>query len=513
MSQGWRSWPFVLVALVCGFSGAARVPAASAAVNGVSVTVFPWAGFGNFAKNVNIEDDPFFGVNVGLMFHRYVGIEGHIGTSSTKTVNGFTTYAQPVLTGAVRHDVDVLHYGGQLVVNLRPSAWFDPYVAAGWQEAQLDFADKDSVANHRYQNGLEFGGGVKIRLTNRIAARAEFRDALWKFPVGTPPPAGHDGTDNQFYTAGIEIGLGGTTAGKKVADADMDGVPDRKDKCPGTPAGARVDLNGCPIDSDNDGVADGIDTCPNTPTGATVDAHGCPTDTDGDGVFDGIDKCADTPHGAVVDATGCPKDSDGDGVPDGIDQCADTPANTKVDARGCTLVVDSDNDGVPDDRDLCPFTPANAKVDKDGCPITLTERETQLLDKGTITERNIHFETAKWDILPESNAVLDDIGHTLIQWPRLRIEIGGHADARGSDAYNLDLSGKRANAVLEYLVAKFPQITHDQYTAKGYGEGVPVATNKTAAGMALNRRVEFKVLNQEELKKERERRRTLQKGE
>jgi len=172
-------------------------------------------------------------------------------------------------------------------------------------------------------------------------------------------------------------------------------------------------------------------------------------------------------------------------------------------------VTDADNDGVPDDKDLCPFTPANTKVDKDGCPITLNERETELLDKGRITERNIHFETAKWDILPESTPVLDEIGAILIQWPRLRIEIGGHCDWRGSDAYNQELSEKRSQAVLDYLVSKYPQITRDQYSAKGYGEKQPVATNKTVEGMAMNRRVEFKVLNTEELKKERERRRNV----
>ena len=80
-------------------------------------------------------------------------------------------------------------------------------------------------------------------------------------------------------------------------------------------------------------------------------------------------------------------------------------------------------------------------------------------------------------------------------------------------SHNLNLSEKRANAVLDYLVSKYPQITRDQYTAKGYGERQPVATNKTTEGMAQNRRVEFKVLNPEELTKERERRRTLQKGE
>ena len=175
------------------------------------------------------------------------------------------------------------------------------------------------------------------------------------------------------------------------------------------------------------------------------------------------------------------------------------------------MVTDADGDGVPDDKDLCPFTPTNVKVDKDGCPIELSERETQLLDKGRITERNIHFMTAKWEILPESQPILDELGKILIQWPRLRIEIGGHTDARGSDAYNHDLSEKRANAVLEYLTSKFPSITREQYTAKGYGESQPVGSNKTVEGMAMNRRVEFKVLNRDALKKEIERRKMLQK--
>src|SRR5439155_16926907 len=186
---------------------------------------------------------------------------------------------------------------------------------------------------------------------------------------------------------------------------------------------------------------------------------------------------------------------------------------TRVDARGCPVVTDSDGDGVPDDKDLCPNTPANAKVDKDGCPIELNERQTELLDKGRITERNIHFETAKWTILPESYPILDDIGAILIQWPRLEIEIGGHADARGSDAYNLDLSDKRAHAVLDYLLQKYPQLDRNHFSAKGYGERVPVATNRTIEGMAMNRRVEFKVTNPEELTRERERRKTLQKSD
>jgi OOP family OmpA-OmpF porin len=464
-----------------------------AQVNGPSFTVEPWGGYANFAKNVNINDAGVFGATVGFSPYRYLAVEGHLGRVASSSVFGYTPYALTPPPGATEQDLDVLHYGFDLAFMFRPSAWFTPYVLGGWQEGRIHFANEDSVPKAIYQNGLEFGGGVKIHVASRVAIRVEFRDALWKFPEGTPPPAGTDGTDNQFYTAGVEFALGGKTgpheekteAAAAVAiepglDSDHDTVPDKDDQCPNTPVGARVDARGCPIDSDNDGVPDGIDTCPNTPTGA------------------------------VVDATGCPKDSDNDGVPDGIDQCADTPAGTKVDAKGCPVVTDSDNDGVPDDKDLCPFTQANVKVDKDGCPIELTERETELLDKGRITERNIHFETAKWDILPESEPVLNDIGTILIQWPRLQIEVGGHCDARGSDAYNLDLSEKRANAVLDYLVSHFPQITRGQYSAKGFGERVPVATNKTVEGMAMNRRVEFKVLNTEELTKEKERRRTVQ---
>lgn len=89
------------------------------------------------------------------------------------------------------------------------------------------------------------------------------------------------------------------------ADSDGDGVPDDKDKCPGTPKGVKVDENGCAADSDGDGVPDYLDQCPNTPKGIAVDSKGCPMDSDGDGVPDYLDKCPGTPPGVNVDADGC----------------------------------------------------------------------------------------------------------------------------------------------------------------------------------------------------------------
>jgi len=93
-----------------------------------------------------------------------------------------------------------------------------------------------------------------------------------------------------------------------------------------------------PKDSDGDGVIDDKDKCPTTPAGRKVNAEGCELDSDGDGVVDGLDKCPTTPAGRKVDANGCEMDGDKDGVVDGLDKCLTTPAGDKVDKDGCTLL-------------------------------------------------------------------------------------------------------------------------------------------------------------------------------
>jgi outer membrane protein OmpA-like peptidoglycan-associated protein len=280
-------------------------------------------------------------------------------------------------------------------------------------------------------------------------------------------------------------------------DSDGDGVLDEQDHCANTPRGAVVDSQGCPVDSDGDAVPDGIDQCANTPRGAKVDAKGCTMDSDGDGVVDGIDQCGSTPKGAKVDARGCPVDSDGDGIPDGVDQCADTARGAKVDAKGCPK--DSDGDGVPDGIDQCADTPKGAKIDAKGCPIT--PKEAELLDTGTLRLQQVYFDSREATLKPESYPALDEVGQILTKWPQLKLEVGGHTDNRAGDAFNKDLSQKRAQAVLDYLVQKFSGINRSQFTVVGYGESQPLTSNGTDAGRAQNRRVEFKVLNREVLKK------------
>ncbi len=374
-----------------------------------------------------------------------------------------------------------------------------PYVTAGMG---YGLSHGGPLAPEKQERGAPaLGLGLLLNvLDQRTYLRFEAKDVMFR-------DRGVTEFSNHFaLTAGIQRVYGG-----KAKDQDLDGVRDWNDKCPNTPIGAKVDATGCPIDSDGDKVFDGLDKCEGTIRGCTVDKNGCPTDQDQDGVCDGLDQCADTPKGATVDSKGCPSDSDGDGVFDGLDQCASTPAGAKVDDKGCP--IDSDGDGVFDGLDACENTPAGLKVDAKGCPIELIERETELLDTGMIRLNNVNFETAKSDILPESFQTLDAVGNLLLRWPQLKLEIGGHTDSRGSATANQKLSEARAKAVETYLLTKFPGLKDAQYTPKGYGESKPIAPNTTEDGMAMNRRVEFVVMNKDVLKKEIEKRRLLQQGE
>jgi outer membrane protein OmpA-like peptidoglycan-associated protein len=106
---------------------------------------------------------------------------------------------------------------------------------------------------------------------------------------------------------------------------------------------------------------------------------------------------------------------------------------------------------------------------------------------------NVLFDTDKAIIKPESNQTLDDVAAILESCEGAAFEIAGHTDFRESDAYNIDLSQRRVAAVRLALAERGVDVTG--YVARGYGEREPIATNATAEGMRLNRRVEFRPLS------------------
>ncbi|MCC6207257.1 MAG: OmpA family protein [Gammaproteobacteria bacterium] len=287
--------------------------------------------------------------------------------------------------------------------------------------------DGEKGTNPMVNAGLGF---LSNALSDTVALRAEAR---YRYDGDNESLASEDAFGDWIISLGVNIPLGGDPAPAAVPAVAAMAEP--------APAAA-------PLDSDNDGVNDSTDACPNSPAGAKVDARGCDLDSDSDGVPDSSDRCPDSPVGTRVDAHGCEVDSDGDGVIDSKDRCPDTAAGVKVDVRGCEI-------------------------------------------KEVIELPGVNFETGSAQLVTASASVLDEAAGTLIKHPEIKAEVAGHTDNTGAHAFNVDLSQRRAETVMQYLVAK--GVPAGNLTARGYGPDQPVADNATKDGRAANRRVELRI--------------------
>ena len=201
--------------------------------------------------------------------------------------------------------------------------------------------------------------------------------------------------------------------------------------CPGR----QILDKGCPIeDADKDTIEDWTDMCPNTPAGMKVNALGCEIDTDGDGVMDSVDKC-----------------------PTVFAQTAD----------GCPPVAAAAPEPVPAPAPAPAAAPA-------GKPI--------------MTFEDVNFDFDKATLRPTAAAKIDK-AVAYVKETEGEFELKGYADSIGSEAYNLKLSQRRADAVRNAMIKQGAPA--DRITAKGYGEASPAASNSTKAGRSQNRRVEL----------------------
>nr|WP_239577414.1 OmpA family protein [Archangium primigenium] len=346
-----------------------------------------------------------------------------------------------------------------------PGRW-RPFVLAGLG-AHSSFTGRTGVDQVGNDSDFAFhwGLGLKYDLAPRLSLRADARHLL-------PPSRQGMGVTNDFELhAGLSYRFGGAASVQSPPagprDTDGDGITDDTDKCPleAEDKDGFQDEDGCPDpDNDQDGVPDAVDQCVNQAetVNQVDDADGCPeTDEDGDGVLGSQDKCpleAEDKDG-FQDEDGCPDpDNDQDGVPDAADQCP-----TEQETR-------------------------NGFQDGDGCPDELPKG----VQRFTGVISGIQFKAASDTIQASSHALLNEAVTVLKEHPDVRLEISGHTSADGDAQLNQDLSQRRAEAVKQYLRAR--GIEASRLSAQGFGSSRPLAPNDTAAGREKNRRIEFRLL-------------------
>lgn len=226
-------------------------------------------------------------------------------------------------------------------------------------------------------------------------------------------------------------------------------------------------------------------------------------DSDGDGYPDSIDGCPELKEDGEepYPGDGCPisSDRDGDGIVDLQDKCPDDPEDRDQlqDTDGCPE-KDADADGVLDVRDACPLVPGIEQGDpkRDGCSARAPQKLVVEADKGELRLLEpVQFETGTAEIKATSYPLLDEVVGVMTDAPDIRIAVHGHTDSRGSAAYNKELSLRRARAVVKYLIDK--GVSPARLEAQGFGPDQPIASNDTDEGRATNRRVEFKILEQD----------------
>jgi OmpA-OmpF porin, OOP family len=333
--------------------------------------------------------------------------------------------------------------------------WFDPSLNIGGGYNFFGDASAGTV------NG---GVGITFWFSEQVGLQLQ---SVYKHSFDDNRVADLDVPTHIQHFAGLTFKFGGK-------DTDGDGIYDKEDACP--EVAGLPEFKGCP-DTDSDGIQDSEDACPDE--AGTKELNGCP-DNDGDGIINSEDACPEDKGTKMMN--GCP-DADGDGVADKDDNCP-TVAGAKENA-GCPW-PDTDGDGVADKDDKCPTVVGT--VANNGCPEVSDDTMKKLNDYG----KTILFNSGKASFQKQTIPVLEAMTAILKEYPTAKFSLEGHTDSTGSEALNQKLSEERAAAVKNFLIEN--GIDASRLSSKGFGESMPVDSNKTSKGKANNRRVEVKLV-------------------
>ncbi|MFO7570332.1 MAG: OmpA family protein [Smithellaceae bacterium] len=254
-----------IVFLVAFLALAAFASTGYAQVKAGAVYVSPTLGGYMFEGNEDMDNSLSLGLRAGYNFTKYFGLEG------------FVHYVPTDINTPEKGSLNFVGYGIEGIFNILPDRALVPFLAVGVGGVHYSNAYERTTEDKKNKIAVDYGAGVKYFLTENFALRGDVRHVI-------PFDGIHS---NLLYTVGLVISFGGASkavaaplpvapVAPAVIDSDKDGVPDDRDKCPGTPAGVAVDQDGCPLDSDKDGVPDYLDKCPGTPAGVKVDKDGCP---------------------------------------------------------------------------------------------------------------------------------------------------------------------------------------------------------------------------------------------
>lgn len=432
------------------------------------------------------------GLRFAVTVHPLVAIEGEGGFLPSSVRN---TDAELL---ALAYRLQALVHLGPVTTRLRPFA----LVGVGGMygkasEPVLSRPDQDgSPRTGDSDNDFLFhgGAGVKYRMGESWGLRLDLRLLL-------PPSSASESVTTDFEgTAALYATFPRPPPPPPPPeDSDGDGIDDPDDGCPeeAEDTDGFQDSDGCPeADNDGDGVLDASDRCPLEAENknAWQDDDGCPDtipDSDGDGLDDLADKCPEAVEDVdgFEDSDGCAEpDNDKDGLLDADDKC---PDEAGPNLNGGCPDTDRDGDTVVDRLDNCPDEAG--KPEFQGC-----NREQWIAITGTRLTilKKVYFGSNAILIPRNAYPMLEEVARVLRAHPEIkRMRVEGHTDDRSTDAYNLNLSQRRADAVVDFLVKE--GVARERLVAKGVGEAQPIADNKTVAGRGKNRRVEFVFIDEQ----------------
>jgi OOP family OmpA-OmpF porin len=372
-------------------------------------------------------------MNPALTISYLEGLSDHLDFNARLT-SGFLRY--PYRNPEVTPTSSRFYLEADANVNLKLLT--DNYVVVPYLQAGIGAA----LASRTFIAQIPLGAGLQFKIAKDAFLHL---NTAYRLPV----------TDRANYSLFHSIGI--------VSSLTTDPVNEP------TPTPSKKDV---PADRDGDGVLDEADECPDVKGLASL--KGCP-DTDKDGITDSADKCPT--EAGIAKYQGCPiPDSDKDGINDENDKCPQEYGVARFD--GCP-VPDGDKDGVNDEEDRCPAVygdPSNG-----GCP------------KIVFDVAPILFAVNSYELSNTAKAELNKAVKILNENNELKLSITGYTDATGADNYNENLSAKRAEVALKYLVSK--GIAQSRITAAtGLGKAHPVGSNATKDGRQSNRRAELKLV-------------------